>query len=582
MFLLLSVAFVSGQRGVDRVSEAGEKLGIRPEVKYTIDGTKLLGLKRDLMAARKEYEKAVLNNPNYAPARYSLAKSLMNAEADSAMLHARVAYLSDTTNYWYLSTYAQSVLAKEKFDEAMVLYRKLLVLDPQDLNAYRILAILHQHKNEPHTAISLLDSAELKVGRNSYLMGLKRSMLVSTKQFERAIREAKEMVQQEPYSAEYRVALAELYVTTEQYRLAEEQYGEAMMIDSTRLETLLTWGNYLERTKRETEYLEVLRRIMQSEEIDLDNKVILLKEIFGNKELLAREYIRVGDLLRTLLVRYPGSPVLVEMQSDYLLAGGMIEDAVTWLKSHLDEVPPVLSYYVTVIDIESYLQRTDSVELYVTRALKSFPNVKDLRYKMATTYTRQGRYSEAIECYSKELKGATDSLAGSIWGIIGDLHHQISLVEAKEGKAKEAERSMKKCYSSYNKSLKLDPKNIMVLNNYAYFLSESGGDLKLALEMSKLSNELERGNPTFLDTHAWILYRMGEYAEAKVIMRQAISFDNSKNGEIALHYGEILAVLGEETMANFYWERALQWGMSKEEVARSRERAAAVLKKSEK
>ncbi len=577
VLLLFSVAFAMGQKGVDRVSEAGEKLLVPREVEATTDGVKRAGLELNLDRARERYEYAIASDSTYAPARYSLAKILMRDMPDSAMLHARKAYESDTLNHWYLSLYAQSVLTQERYDEAQALYEKLILLRPRDLNTYRILAILYQQKQQPHQAIALLDTAEMKAGRNPYLVALKRQILLSINHTERALREAREMVDEDPYSPENRVALAELYLAMERDSLAEVEYGEAMMIDSTNLETLLSWGNYLERRKREPEYLEVLRRIMSSDDIDLDNKIVLLMEIVGNNDLYRREYLRVGNLIMTLMLRYPNDPKLIEFQGQHLIYLGMVESALELFKSHLNDEPPTLGFYHSVVSIERHLGRMDSVELYLRQAIDKFPKENNLKYERAYILTSQKRYDEAINSYKAQLpEASSDSLRGSIWGIIGDVYH-LAVVDKYDDKS-EFKREMKSSYKSYDKALRFNPDNSLVLNNYAYFLCEYGGDLKRAEAMARRAIELEKSNPTYLDTYAWILYNLGRYDEAKVIMRQAISFDTTKNGEIALHYGEILSALNEMTMANFYWDQARKWGMSKEQVTRSRERAARLRK----
>ena len=53
----------------------------------------------------------------------------------------------------------------------------------------------------------------------------------------------------------------------------------------------------------------------------------------------------------------------------------------------------------------------------------------------------------------------------------------------------------------------------MVLNNYAYFLSLEGRELEKALTMSSRAIALTDNNPTYLDTHAWVLFKLGRTAE---------------------------------------------------------------------
>ena len=78
--------------------------------------------------------------------------------------------------------------------------------------------------------------------------------------------------------------------------------------------------------------------------------------------------------------------------------------------------------------------------------------------------------------------------------------------------------------------------------------------------------DLSKNNPTYLDTMAWVLYKLGRYAEAKRYMQQALSLDRSKSPEFPLHYGDILHALGEEFMAKTYWRKALECGADVKEI----------------
>lgn len=127
---------------------------------------------------------------------------------------------------------------------------------------------------------------------------------------------------------------------------------------------------------------------------------------------------------------------------------------------------------------------------------------------------------------------------------------------------------MKRCYEAYDRALEYFGDNASVLNNYAYFLSLEGRDLDRALSMSGRATEIADNNPTFLDTHAWVLYTMGRYTEAKKVMRQAISLDNSGSASLQLHYGDILAALGEKFMAEIYWRKALEKGFDGASIER--------------
>ena len=78
--------------------------------------------------------------------------------------------------------------------------------------------------------------------------------------------------------------------------------------------------------------------------------------------------------------------------------------------------------------------------------------------------------------------------------------------------------------------------------------------------MSARAIELQKSNSTFIDTYAWIRFKLGRYEEARTYMRQALSLDRTNSGTLALHYGDILFALGDKFMAETYWQRALNMG----------------------
>ena len=184
-------------------------------------------------------------------------------------------------------------------------------------------------------------------------------------------------------------------------------------------------------------------------------------------------------------------------------------------------------------------------------------------------YTKE--YDKAIKAYQQSLRYArTDSLRGAIWGLIGDTWHQKAaagesgdeedfVLISRKGSFRSA---MKQCYKAYDHSLRYDPDNAMVLNNYAYFLSLEG-------------RELTDNNPTYLDTHDWVLFKLGRTAEAKKVMQQAIALDGQESAALLVHYGDILHAMGEQFMAEIYWRKGLEKGYDADQITRRMEQGKA-------
>ena len=125
---------------------------------------------------------------------------------------------------------------------------------------------------------------------------------------------------------------------------------------------------------------------------------------------------------------------------------------------------------------------------------------------------------------------------------MGDMYHQLG--------------ENKKAYLAYDKALGINPRYVPVLNNYAYFLSMEGKQLKKAYAMSKITVEQEPDNPTYLDTFGWILYLQGKPLEAKPFFKHAMLYGGKDSAVILDHYAEVLYALKEYDLAFVYWMQA--------------------------
>lgn len=561
---LFTTAFVTGKGGAGAPAWPDS---LRSAYLYT-EGIKQTLIAEDSLRARELFSEAIRNDSTYAPAYYELASNLMTGDTEEAVRLARRAYELDTTNTWYLQFYGQMLVVGRRYGEAVAVYRQLRAREPKEPNNYRLLAALYEQQGQPFSAIAVLDSSEIRFGRIPMLSAMKRRLLVQTGQLEKAVAEAEALAQSIPYEAEHHVVLAELYGLMNRDSLARTEYGRAMQIDSTDVATLMSMADYYNGRKDYLNLLAVTKRIFASDGLPVESKVRRFGQFTADMRFYREYYLQLNALASLLAIKYPNDRLVVELYANHLIASGELEQALALYKLHTQETPPVQDYFRAVVDIESYLQRPDSVEKYVTRALERFPDDPTFHIARGNAQIYAKRYEEAIRAYRTSLRYATtDTLRGRIWGYIGDTWQQVGLSDAKARK-----RAMKECYRAYDKSLSYFKDNPLVLNNYAYFLAEEGRDLERALEMSSRVLALTDNNPTYLDTYAWVLFKLGRTEEAKKTMQQAIALDGQNSPELLLHYGDILAALGEKFMAEIYWRKALEKGYEKaDEIARRME-----------
>ena len=522
----------------------------RPISELYAEAIKQATIHHDTLKAKSAIEAIFRQDSTYAPAQNLLSRLTTNRS--EAVRMAERAYRSDTTNRYYLEDYGGALVRGGEYNKAVSIFLKIVAKSTEP-DHYRILAILLDSNRRTAEALAVLDTAEVRFGRIPLLGRLRQYYLLKTGKTLAAEADARKAIEEAPYLAENHISLAEIYAMTRRDSLAIASFQRAIAIDSLAIEPWLALAEYHQKRGNKAGYLTILERIFGSDQLPLEGKIEEWKSLTNDLASYRKFYPQYDALVKRLYIRHPESKEVATLYAQHLIMSGEIESALALCKQLIDKKEPKIEEFTRVIEIENHLNRPDSVRRYTDMALAVFPHNTDLLHMRGALAMQRKEYDDAISLYNEALKHAdNDTLRSSLWGAIGDVEHQRN--------------EMKRCYKAYDKSLRYFADNAMVLNNYAYFLSLDNRDLDRAHTMITRALALAENNSTYLDTMAWVLYRLGRYAEAKKYMQQALSLDRSRSAELALHYGDILHALGEDFMAKTYWRKALERGAKKEEI----------------
>ena len=76
--------------------------------------------------------------------------------------------------------------------------------------------------------------------------------------------------------------------------------------------------------------------------------------------------------------------------------------------------------------------------------------------------------------------------------------------------------------------------------------------------MSRRTIEAEPDNATYLDTYAWVLYKLQRYEEALIHIEHALTTDAEPSDVLYEHAGDICSQLKNKSKALDYWRKALE------------------------
>ena len=513
-----------------------------------IDAVKELSIRRDTAKARRMWSEIIEKDSAYAPALFYL--SITDRNREQSLRYAHRAFASDSTNKWYTANYAEQLVSAGKYTRAIPIFRRLMRIDPTNIRSYHALAVIYGYNGMPYSAISILDSAELRIGYNYYLADIKQELLLSTHQYDRAVVEGKRRIDEHPYDIEAITKLADIYAVAGRDSLARATYERAFKLDTTNVQTIVAIADYYSRLGNTTRMLDYEQHLFRSDKLDIDTKMHRLSQYTVDMNFYAANYHRVGGIIRQMAIEYPNNRDVRGVYAQHLIYGGDHGQALEYLLHHLEGYDVQPADFLLVIQLEHYLGLNDQMNRDMARALELFPHDTDLLSLYSYICSERGDYKSAISVLEWALVGVKDDLQrSSLMGNIGDMYHEMG--------------DDKSAFRYYKRALALNEDNALVLNNYAYFLSLLDKNLDEALVMAERAVSLQPNNASYADTYAWVLHRLGRNEEAKRAMRQALTLSSQMDASLLMHYADILWALGETFMAETYWQKAVERGYDK-------------------
>jgi tetratricopeptide (TPR) repeat protein len=573
-FLLFAITFMvnnsfAKEKKKKKKSETTKTIAPKSKKEeIAIESIYIEGVQANILGNRQEalnkFNEVLRRDTENDAAMFQLAKIYYQAGAvEQCVTYCQRAIKINPNNEYYYVYLAEALGEYGMYSDASKTYESLVKLKPKEYDYYFDWAYMLSQAKLYKESINVLNLVEQKTGISENLIMLKQPLWIQLNKIDEAVSDVEKLIELYPREENYYLNIAEIYEANNLTEKALQTY-ERLNTKIPESSAALVGIAEIYRKKNDTKkYEDYLSKVFDNKNIDIDNKilaVIPLLEKMGKDSTLNQPVL---EMVEMIYKNHPNDIKAISAKADVLYNLDKKEEALEYYKKAIQVNPDSLpgtvwvQSYILAAELEKYddliLISEKGIQYDDNDAFGYFYNAiayqQKKQYQKATNSARTGieiAEKESINNYNKQLKLQMLILLGDVSFELKD----YTLMD-----------------SAYEAALEIDPNNATLLNNYAYYLTERDMNFEKAERMSKKSNLLVDNNAAFIDTYAWIMFKMKNYKEALKWIEEAISLPGAtERPDILEHYGEILYKMGRKSEALQQWKNAIEKGADKHKI----------------
>ena len=469
-------------------------------------------------------------------------------QKERAMACIEKAAALEPMNSTYQETLANAYINLRQYDQAVLVLERLYDQHRDRDDVLGILVQLYEEQHEYEAAIKTLAKLETIEGKSERLSYAKSNFYTQLGNKKAAIAEMKNLADQYPNDQNYRGLYANTLFVNGQKKKALEIYDDILRIEPENRNALMALLAY-EKDEGDPDKADALtEKVLLSKNITSQDRILLMRQEIGQSEQEGGDSTRVLYLFRRMLEQPQMDADVAILCATYMNLKKMPNDSISRVLEQVLQVAP--DNAAARLQLVSYAWQAENMDRIISLckdARQYNPDEMAFYYYQGIAYYKQEQLDDALDAFQNGIsvinQQSDTEIVSDFYAVMGDILHQ-------KGLDKEA-------FAAYDSCLTWKDDNYGCLNNYAYYLSEKELHLDKAEQMSYRAIKAEPKNATYLDTYAWILFKEGRYAEAKIYIDQTLQCDSDSSAVLLEHAGDIYYHTGDHERALSYWQQAL-------------------------
>ena len=462
----------------------------------------------------------------------------------------------DPTNWWYNVRLISILSDFTYWQQAIDITTNLQKVYPNKEEVYQILASLYKQTKQYEKAIAAYDLLEKISGIAENLSFEKFQLYILANKPKKGVAEIEKLIKKYPTESKYQVLRGDIYMQQKMPEKAFEIYQKVLIDNPQNAYLYVSLSEYYKSVNKPEKAMESIVSALKNEQLDVETKIDVLGQYVEKLVQDSTKFAETESLFKLLVDRYPLEEQVHGYYAIYLQYRKRNPEAISELETMININPKNEQTWMRLIQFYISDKKYNQILEITNKAILNLPNIPTWYFYKGIAQYQLEEYQNALVSYRSALPLINNeqiALKSDFLAQIADIYYKLELKDS--------------AFFNYEASLAANPKNIMVMNNYAYYLSLEKSELKKAEKMSAKTVELDPKNSTYLDTYAWILYQQGNYSLAKFYIEKAV--DNlpkdDDHGVILEHYGDILWMNGkadgkDDAKALEMWQKSFDAG----------------------
>ena len=501
-------------------------------------------------------------DPHAAEAYYLQAPYLSRLHQDSLALARleRAARLSPDNDV-YQEKVAQYYIGTGNYARAVEAYEQLYALHRDRSDVLNILVQLYKQQKDYDHMLDAIARLEQVEGESEQLSLARMGAYELKGDTKSAYRTLRQLADSHPNDLNYRIMLGNWLMQNSRPAEAYPLFAGALKEEPDNTYALSSMYDYYRAAGQDSLARQMMERVLLGRNTPADNRIQFMRQAIQENEQQGGDSTLIISLLDRMQQVAPRDAQVAEMRVAYYTLKKMPAAQTDSALVQLLRLAPDNGGARLQL-IRNKWGKGNWTEIAALSEPGMLYNPDEMVFYYFTGLARYYQKDDngALDAFQRgtaEINDKSDpAIVSDFYAIMGEIYHNKG--------------ELQKAYAAYDSCLQWKPDQVMTLNNYAYFLSIEGGDLKKAEEMSARAVKAEPKNATYLDTYAWVLYRQGRYTEAKLYIDQALANtpDSTLNADVLEHAGDIYDKTGDRPAAVAYWQRAIAAGADRTALMR--------------